>query len=709
MHGSIAVEGRNCWKRAHAGRAAVLVDAADYFAVLASALERARRSILLVGWDLHSRLRLHRDGTPRDLPDELGDFLEALVEQRPELQIRILIWDFAMIYAFERELVPVFRLPWRTSKRIRFELDDEHPLGASHHQKLVVIDDRVAFGGGIDLAASRWDTPEHRAEDSRRIDAWGNPYGPFHDVQMVVDGEAAQALGELARERWRRATGEMLEPVTSTLDPWPEELEPQFRDVRVVIARTEPEWRGRDEVREVETLYLDSIAAARETIYIENQYLSSGTIADALARRLSEAEGPEVVVVAPRECSGWLEQQSMGALRAHLLQRLRADDRHDRLRVYCPLAAGDGEVAVMVHAKILVVDDRLLRVGSANLSSRSMGLDTECDLAIEAEGDAEVAKGIARLRNALVAEHLGVRPDAVRQALREHGSLGAAIEALRGEAQRLVPIPEEDRESTLEALVPDPSLLDPERPVRSEELLREVLPEATVEAGPGPWLRVAGGTLAVVALALAWRFTPLSEWLEPERLGRLADPLRQSAGGIALAWLGFVVAGLVLVPVTALIVGAGLVFGPWQGFVFALSAALASATAGYGAGRWMWRDAVRRLGGKRLNRLSRGLARGGVLAVVAVRLVPIAPFAVVNLVAGTTHIPVRDFCLGTVLGLAPGVLALTVLSDRALAALRDPGPGSLGLLAAAACAAFLLIRTLRRRAADRSDAGTDGG
>ena len=115
-----------------------------------------------------------------------------------------------MIFALERETTPFFGPGWRRHPRIHFHMDGNHPIGASHHSKIVVVDDAVAFVGGLDLARGRWDTPEHRPDDARRVDFNGAILPPHHDVQIAVEGEIAAALGELARERWRRATGKQL-------------------------------------------------------------------------------------------------------------------------------------------------------------------------------------------------------------------------------------------------------------------------------------------------------------------------------------------------------------------------------------------------------------------------------------------------------------------------------------------------------------------
>ena len=140
-------------------------------------------------------------------------------------------------------------------------------------------------------------------------------------------------------------------------------------------------------IRECERPYLDSIAAAQRSIYIESQYFTNHTLARALARRLEERDGPEVIVVMPKECEGWIEKQTMGALRHEALEALAGADRHRRLRLVYPVASRARDVATFVHSKVMIVDDRLLRIGSANLSHRSMGVDSECDLTADAGAD----------------------------------------------------------------------------------------------------------------------------------------------------------------------------------------------------------------------------------------------------------------------------------------------------------------------------------
>ena len=155
-------------------------------------------------------------------PVELAAFLAALVNKRKDLYVYLLVWDFNMIYAAERELLPALRPRLQAPRRFHFRLDDKHPKGASHHQKAVVIDDRVAFVGGIDLSRWRWDTSEHKPDDPRRIDPNGKPYPPFHDMMVALEGEAAARLGKFARQRWQRAHGWRIAAVEVTdTSPWP--------------------------------------------------------------------------------------------------------------------------------------------------------------------------------------------------------------------------------------------------------------------------------------------------------------------------------------------------------------------------------------------------------------------------------------------------------------------------------------------------------
>lgn len=127
--------GRNCWRLERARRLALIVDAAQYFAVAKAAIRKARRTVLLIGWQFDLRIRLQPDRPDASQPDELGRFLKAMVAERPELRIHILQWDGAMLTKLSRQVVSFLALELFWHRRIRHRLDSDHPTGACQHQK----------------------------------------------------------------------------------------------------------------------------------------------------------------------------------------------------------------------------------------------------------------------------------------------------------------------------------------------------------------------------------------------------------------------------------------------------------------------------------------------------------------------------------------------------------------------------------------------
>ncbi|EIM28137.1 phospholipase D-like domain-containing protein [Microvirga lotononidis] len=423
--------GQNCWRVAEADRASVLIDGAAYFANLEAALRKARRSILIIGWDFDGSIRLRPDVGIEESP-QLGPLLRSLVNEWPDLEVRILVWSVAVVHAPGAPGPLIFGADWQDHPRLQLRLDTHHPLYAAHHQKIVCIDDSLAFIGGMDLTVERWDTSRHACDDPTRLKDDGTIYEPVHDLQMAVDGDAARAIAEVGYGRWKFATGEELAPAPSATPPWPDGLVPDFRHAPVAIARTYPAWGEQPAANEAAALTLDALSAAKKTIYIEAQYMTAPYVGDVLERRLADPDGPEVVVVQTHESHGWAEELVMGTNRDRLIRRLRRCDHHGRLRVYYPVIpnGNGGECQVLIHSKLIIVDDVFVRIGSSNLNNRSIGLDSECDAAIEATTD-EMRRTIVALRNRLLAEHLDVAPKTFDRALYAHGgSVIAAVEEL---------------------------------------------------------------------------------------------------------------------------------------------------------------------------------------------------------------------------------------------------------------------------------------
>ncbi len=463
-------EPSSVWRYAKASRAHVVIDAEGYFDLLREAMGLARQRIFLIGWDFDTRIKLsggrrwwHLAQRGR-FPARLGAFILWLARRNPDLEIRVLKWNFAFFKSLFRGAMIFDMIRWMIHPRVHFRLDSAHPIGASHHEKIVIIDDKVVACGGIDMTSDRWDTRAHLPNDLRRTMRGGRIYAPWHDLTMLMEGDVAQALSDLGRERWKTALHQTVPACAAQAEtPWPSRLKAEFRDVEVGIARTHAAYGRRPQVNEVEQLFLEHIARAKRFVYAETQYFASRTIAEAIARRLAEPDPPEFMLISTDKSDGWLEQVVMDTARDRLFHAVKEYDHADRFRIYIPYAS-DG-TPIYVHAKLMIVDDEVLRIGSANMNNRSMGLDTECDVFLDAARPANnhIVPAIEALRHSLLAEHCGIEPSQLVACLEKAGSMFEAIDAIPKSGKHLaqfVPNPISDAEKALA----DSALLDPERP-----------------------------------------------------------------------------------------------------------------------------------------------------------------------------------------------------------------------------------------------------
>jgi len=453
------------WRFDHATRAHVVIDADAYFKAAREAMLQAQCRIMLIGWDFDTRISLVRQRRKKgDPPKRLGDFIVWLAERRPELEIRILKWGFGTIKTLGRGRTLLDIARWAVHKQIAFKFDNAHPVGCSHHQKIVVIDDNFAVCGGIDMTSDRWDTRDHLDDDPRRIRPNRRPHGPWHDVTMLLEGPAAGALGELARTRWVAAGGDVMEPCPLREgSAWPEGVNAEFRDVDVGIARTRAAYEDASQIREIEHLFAEQIARAKTFIYAETQYFASRVIADAVAKRMAEPDAPEIFIVNPETADGWLEQKAMDSVRVRLLRAIGEHDTTKRFNIFVPFTAGGAPI--YVHAKLMIVDDEILRVGSANMNNRSLGLDSECDVFIDSSRapNAHAKAAIRGLRLSLLAEHCGTTAEEIGARIADRGSMRAAVKSFAGAGRSLrrLELPEL---TEAERVIADNAALDPERP-----------------------------------------------------------------------------------------------------------------------------------------------------------------------------------------------------------------------------------------------------
>lgn len=486
-------------------RASLLPSGRDYYRILRESLKQADERICILAWDINSQIDLLHEEAEDSYPTALGPFLEALLEAKPRLHIYLLAWDYSMIYLAEREWLASLRFVRKHRDRFHLIFDNALPVGASHHEKAVIVDEVLAFCGGYDLGKWRWDTPEHPFEDERRVNPDGERYPPFHDVQMIFEGEAVRELVSRFHARWKRAGGGELEKLERRRDAslWPEGLEVDFEEVSLAFFYSQSRYREHEALYESERMHLESISAARHLLFFENQYFSSRKIMEALARRLEEKRGPEVVMILTANTDGWLEESTMGVMRDFLLATLRQRDAHGRFRAYhVQRTDGEGQWRqVYVHAKMHTVDDRLLKIGSTNLSNRSMRVDTECDVVVLGEGADE---RIARARHRQIALLAGLEVETVDQCLREEASFVEAMDRITDLSKgRLAAFPDKSQ-GALEKHLAERVELDPEEPLDPTYWVRDSWNQVKQGYGKSRLLFALIATGACVVALVVW-------------------------------------------------------------------------------------------------------------------------------------------------------------------------------------------------------------
>jgi len=679
-------EGDNCWKHSNIERGTFLIGGETYFSAFRKAVINAERWVNILAWDLMEDIDLVRGQDPADgFPVKLADFLFAVADARSDLEIRILLWDYSLVYLAERDWLPFSQWKLDGHPRVIVEQDQAISLGVSHHQKVVVIDGGFAFCGGLDLSAWRWDTLEHKAVDPRRVDPKGEPYQPYHDIHMAVTGQVARDLQELFRLRWQRATGDGLVQAEGDRgrEVWPVDLPVDFENVEAGIALTFSRYKDYAPCRQIEQLHLDLIRCAERYIYIENQYLSSHVIVDALIERLQQADGPEVILILTHDTGGWMEEGTLGLLRERLLERLDEADLHNRLGVYYPFVADESgnSSQVYVHAKLSIVDDNTVEIGSANLSNRSMKVDSEVDLVIRQNS---VFPAAQKLLRRLLAVHFNTSSEKVHEQLEASASINGAIRVLQKQHLHKLVDFEFDCGGPLRRKLADSQWLDPDEPIDPGYWMRKAVSGVNAQVAPAySWrkylkyaLWLVAGLLAAYALKQAW-----GSVIDKESLDQFFSVLRGSVWLIPSLLSIFFVAGLIAVPINLLLVASTLALGPWVTFLCGFVGSLLSAFAGFGAGHFGGKPILEKLFEQKINDLSQKIGNRGVFSVALIRVVPIAPFVVINLVAGISQLKFRIFATGSVVGMLPGMLGVVLVTYQAKNAVTDPSWQTWALLA----------------------------
>ncbi|ADQ84568.1 VTT domain-containing protein [Methylovorus sp. MP688] len=691
----------NTWHAAQATHAALLVDCANYYRALYHAICEARHSIFILGWDIDSRIELLRgeEAASASCPPMLYELLTWKAGQNPAIQIYLNRWNYSVFLAAERESFSEFKWKWQDADNIHFVFDGQLPLGASHHQKVVVVDDELAFCGGMDVAIARWDKREHHTEDDRRVDPDGTlklgakkEFGPYHDIQAVVAGPVVQPLATLVRERWHQATGKHAIPTRmpdSDALPavWPKFAKPALTNIRTAVALTQPAFLRQPVRTQIKQLYLDMIARAEQFIYMENQFFTQKDIARALNKRLKERPGLRALLISCDRPQGIMERKSMYTGRVHFKELLEAGGVGGRVVMAYPASSEHGEEkAIRIHSKLMVVDDHYLRVGSSNINRRSMTLDTECDLMFEAHDEA-TQQAIAGMRNDLIREHTGRELDDIQQLISSGASVQTFLEDIPHSRQHLRRINDEayrhERFSRIATWLADPAHPLLPRLITSRGQRKQF------RASIPPKLVIA--VLAIIALVLAWKVTPLSEYATPEKIVPLLEKVKNTAWAFPAGMAAYIVGTLIFFPHMIMTATVVIVFPPMEAFLIAMLGSLVSCIIGFFAGKQLGEDSLRALTGRYAKNIAHYADKGGLVGLTLLRLVPIAPYTVVNLALGMMNVPFWRLMAATVLGMLPGTAVSVLLGQSALSFWKHPDMHNMLLLGGGLLAWILII------------------
>ncbi len=686
---SIFQPGQNCWVESTARYSTPLIDCANYYKALHSAIVKASHSIFIVGWDIDSRIRLLRneDEENSEAPSVISDLLKWKAEQNPDIKIYLLRWDSSLAFFAQREMWAKEVWEEKTPDNVETELDDTIPMGGSQHQKIVVIDDEIVFSGGMDVSTNRWDTRDHPVISEER-DGPDGEYGPLHDVQMVSSGPVVVDFAKLVRWRWQRVAEstpiDIREDANNSEesplpDVWPDGFPPMFENVQCALARTIPFMDEVEPAQEVRHMLLDLIGEAESFIYIENQFTTRQEIAEALNKQLKLKPNLSVAIVSSYEPKGKFECEAFWASRIEFKKILEKGIDPKRVKLtYSSVEDMKGRKAYKrIHSKVMTIDDKYLVIGSSNLSNRSMTLDTEIDTVLFGNTDANRAN-IVQVRNDLLAEHTG----------RELEDMPALFDTeypveslMQGQIAHGYILTEVRDEVFTEHSVKNVfrALSDPEEPLISMPTL-----DGAAVPARNPRRRsimiLLGLTIVGVLGGLMFWASQSIEWLSSDSINAFLEESRGTYFALPTVLLVYVVGGILFFPVTVLSLAVAAIFGPIWGPIYGIMGALMSSAIMFGIGKLSGNAGLKKLGGPKVAAVDEKLKRSGIVGVAAIRMLPIAPFSLVNLVAGISSIGILQFLIGTFLGMFPPMIAKGLVGDSIAQIWKNPSVETISYL-----------------------------
>ncbi|MFN2311878.1 MAG: VTT domain-containing protein [Spirochaetia bacterium] len=676
-------------------------DSASYYAALSNVFTRAQHRILIVGWGVDDRIYLVRSTTPSGSDSatgslSLGELLIQLAEDRPSLQIQLCAWRSPAFFSADHHISDAFQKAAARLPNLTLSLVPTASGFNSRHEKYVIVDDVLAFIGGIDLTHNRWDTEQHAATHEGRVNPAGESYTPYHDMQVALSGPIVHDLYTVAAHDLE-LHGEW-SPVEQPL--WPEGLEVDARKVPVMLALTRsnpnPEL---DNTRQIKDAYHVMINNASKFIYIEDQYFSSDSVTQALSQQLQREDGPEVIVIMARELPDALGRLTMGVNASMHLARLMESDLYGRLGVFNMVSPDDPNVDVKVHSKLMIVDGRYLTIGSANINQRSFNFDLEANIILDSQGS-DTPGFVQELEDRVLAQRAGLNVGEWLNEVRQNaGSKCRAMhervhnwDGLQQGRNFLAPgtVPHEVMDYFDMAHAPQPeSVLH--KLARSSALelssrAKKVILSVAVVVGLIGAVFLLSRTDIRAALDININFDEVMRGIDSINDNR---PVTAGLLTVGIFWLAISMFVTIAVP----IVFFSAVHGPWLGILYSIIGVLSGAAIYYTLGLVLHDS--KRLGKVRAVRRAKEqlekIKPYGTWAVAISRMVPTGPFLVVNFVTGAVGFTPRQFVAGSLIGLLPGIFALSLFGEAIRNVFTDPDLVSVGVFILMVAAYFLIV------------------
>lgn len=656
--------------RARADTLAFFLDSAAYYGALADVIPRARRRVLIVGWCFDDRIRLVRDEDDGGVARSVGEMLIAAARANPELSVQLVLWKAPPFFSGDQHLSDSFVQAVDSQPNMKIQQVESESVFGTVHEKFVILDDTLAFLGGIDISLGRWDTPDHRSRNDHRINPDGERYNPYHDTQVAMTGPVVRELFGIAADtvavdrRWRPAEVPL----------WPTGVPVDVENADTVLSltrsHTDPEV---EDTRQIKAVYLEAIRSARKFIYIENQYFSDESVTRELVKQLSRSNGPEVVIVMARELPDALGRWTMGVSASMHLYRLMEADRHGRLGFFNLFSPDDPAIDVKVHSKMMIIDSRIVTLGSANINRRSLSFDSELNVTIDQQRTDD-PECVCRLEERVLARHSGLSVEQWRELLRRNG--GSRQAALR------------DRARTWDGLEEGNSFLDPAsvpgEVVEYADMDRAPEPETVLytlaRQNPREFIRRTKRVWTLVLLAaglLGAIFYLARSDIDVEQVLRSVEEINTSRPILAglLSILAYWLAMMLFITIVVPIVFFAALHGPWWGIVYSVLGLFSGAVFFYALGLVLHNSD--RIDRYRVVRKAREqlekIKPYGLWAVAVSRMVPSGPFLVVNFVTGLLGFTPRQFLAGSIVGLMPGIVAFSFFGEIIRNVFTDPG------------------------------------